>query len=86
MTSATPDQQLVLDDLTEHNYQQLMHKSENGRSLDIILCNKPQTALNVAVDNQMRILHTSDHQPYSVKKISLQAPPNHKHTPLPKGN
>ena len=31
----------------------------------------------------MRILHTSDHQPYSVK-ISLQAPPNHKHTPLPK--
>ena len=82
MTSATPDQQLVLDDLTEHNYQQLI-KSENGRSLDIILCNKPQTALNVAVDNQMRILHSSDHQPYSVK-ISLQAPPNHKHTPLPK--
>ena len=69
MTSATPDQQLVLDDLTEHNYQQLI-KIEKGRSLDIILCNKPQTALNVAVDNQMRILHTSDHQPYSVK-ISL---------------
>ena len=37
----------------------------------------------MAVDNQMRILHTSDHQPYS-EKISLQAPPNHKHTPLPK--
>ena len=82
MTSTTPDEQLVLDDLTEHNYQQLI-KCENGRSLDIILCNKPQTALNVAVDNQMRILHTSDHQPYSAK-ISLQAPPNHKHTPLPK--
>ena len=52
MTSATLDQQLVLDYLTEHNYQQLI-KSENGRSLDIILCNKPQTALNVVVDNQI---------------------------------
>ena len=70
MTSATPDQQLVLDDLTEHNNQQLI-KSKNGRLLDITLCNKPQTALNVAVDNQIRLLHTADHQPYSKSASKL---------------
>ena len=65
MESSNLDQALVLEELFEHNYQQLVTGAK--KHIDVILVNNTASILNVSVDNYVKKLFKSDHQPFQLK-------------------
>ena len=65
MESSNLDQALVLEDLFEHNYQQLVTGAK--KHIDVILVNNTDSILNVSVDNYVKKPFKSDHQPFQLK-------------------
>ena len=65
MESTNLDDALVLEELCEHNYQQLITGAK--KQLDVILVNITEPILNVSVDNYVKKLFKSDHQPFQLK-------------------
>ena len=82
MTSKSLFEQTILNELCESNFQQLI-KTQDGRSLDVLLCNKPQYVTNIVIDNHLRSLFNSDHKPYQAK-VSFDIRPVHISSPSPK--
>ena len=66
MTSASLDEQSILDKLCESNLQQLI-KTPDGKSPDVLLSNKPQFVTSVKLDNRLSSLFSSDHLPLYAK-------------------
>ena len=64
MESSNLDKALVLEELFEHNYQQLITGAK--KQLDVILVNNREPILNVSVDNYVNKLFKSD-QPFQLK-------------------
>ena len=79
MTSTSLDEQSILDELCESNFQQLI-KTPDGKSLDILLSNKPQFVTSVKLDNRLSSLFSSDHLPLHAK-VSFDYRPVPKKTP-----
>ena len=79
MTSTSLDEQSILDERCESNFQQLI-KTPDGKSLDILLSNKPQFVTSVKLDNRLSSLFSSDHLPLHAK-VSFDYRPVHKKTP-----
>ena len=79
MTSTSLDEQSILDELCESNFQQLI-KTPDGKSLDILVSNKPQFVTSVKLDNRLSSLFSSDHLPLHAK-VSFDYRPVHKKTP-----
>ena len=80
MTSTSLFEQTILNELCESNFQQLI-KTQEGRSLDVLLCNKPQYVTSIVIDNHLRSLFNSDHKLYQLRLtsdlyISLHRLPN----------
>ena len=82
MTSTSLFEQKILNELCESNFQQLI-KTQDGRSLDVLLCNKPQYLTSIVIDNHLRSLFNSDHKPYQAK-VSFDIRPVHISSPSPK--
>ena len=66
MTSTSSDEQIILNELCDLNFQQLI-RSQDGKSLDIFLCNKPQTISSIVHDHQFRSMFRSDQMPFHGK-------------------
>ena len=79
MTSTSLDEQSILDELCESNFQHLI-KTPDGKSLDIPLSNKPQFVTSVKLDNRLSSLFSSDHLPLHAK-VSFDYRPVHNKTP-----
>ena len=79
MTSTSLDEQSILDELFESNFRKLT-KIPDGRSLDVLLSNKPNFVGIVELDNRVRSLFSSDHLPLHAK-VSFDYRPVHKNTP-----
>ena len=79
MTSTSLDEQSILDKLCESNFQQLI-KTPDGRSLDVLLSNKPHFVTSVKLDNRLSSLFSSDHLPRHAK-VSFDYRLVHKKTP-----
>ena len=65
MESSNLDETLVLEELFEHNYQQMITGAK--KQLDVILVNNTEPILNVCVDIYVKKLFKSDHQPFQLK-------------------
>ena len=79
MTSTSSDEQIILNELCDLNFQQLI-PSQDGKSLDIFLCNKPQTVSSIVHDHHFRSMFRSDQMPFHGKvffaiKLSHTQPP-----------
>ena len=79
MTSTSLDEQSILDQICESNFLQLI-KTPDGKSLDILLSNKPQFVTSVKLDNRLSSLFSSDHLPLHAK-VSFDYRPVLKKTP-----
>ena len=79
MTSTSLDEQSILDELFESNFRKLT-KIPDGRSLEVLLSNKPNFVGIVELDNRVRSLFSSDHLPLHAK-VSFDYRPVHKNTP-----
>ena len=79
MISISLDEQSILDELCESNFQQLI-KTPDGKSLDILFSNKPQFVTSVKLDNRLSSLFSSDQLPLNAK-VSFDYRPVHKKTP-----
>ena len=79
MTSTSLDEQSILDELCESNFQQLI-KTPDGKSLDVLLSNKPHFVTSVRHDNRLSSLFSSDHLSLNAK-VSFNYRPVHKKTP-----
>ena len=81
MTSTSLFEQTILSELCESNFQQLI-KTQDGRSLDVLLCSKPQYVTSIVIDNHLRSLFNSDHKPHQAK-VSFDIRPVHISSPSP---
>ena len=79
MTSTSLDEQSIPDKLCDSNFQQLI-KTPDGKSLDVLLSNKPHFAISVKLDNRLSSLFSSDHLPLHAK-VSFDYRHVHKKTP-----
>ena len=79
MTLTSLDEQSILDELCESNFQQLI-KTPDGKSLLILFSNKPQFVTSVKHDNRLSSLFSSDHFPLHAK-VSFDYRTVHKKTP-----
>ena len=79
LVSTSLDKQSILDNLCESNFQQLI-KTPAGKSLDVLLNNKPPFVTSVKLDNRLISLFSSDHLPLHAK-VSFDYRPVHKKTP-----
>ena len=82
MTATSLDEQSILDELCESNFQQLI-KTPDGKSLNILLNNKPQFFTSVKLDNRLSKVFSSDHLPLHAK-VSFDYRPVDKKTPVTK--
>ena len=79
ITSTFLDEQSILDELCESNFQHLI-ETPDGKSLDVLLSSKPHFVTSVKIDNGLSRLFSSDHLPLHAK-VSFDYLPVNKKTP-----